>query len=158
MFSISTMASSTRMPITRVRPRSVTTFRLKPTALMNAKAAELGLTDSHFVRPDGLDAPGEYSSARDVTRLAVAAMKLPAVREAVREESDSLADGTPLHTWNDLLSTFPGLLGVKTGHTNGAGWSEVAAAKEVAVDLTVRVAIVGRAAASTASGNTTNQG
>ena len=34
--------------------------------LMNAKARELGLAHSHFVRPDGLDAPGEYSSARDV--------------------------------------------------------------------------------------------
>ena len=37
---------------------------------MNAKAAKLGLHDTHFVRPDGLDAPGEYSSAADVTRLA----------------------------------------------------------------------------------------
>jgi D-alanyl-D-alanine carboxypeptidase (penicillin-binding protein 5/6) len=34
-----------------------------------------------------------------------------------------------LHTWNDLLSTFPHLIGVKTGHTNDAGWSEVAAAR-----------------------------
>ena len=45
--------------------------------LMNAKAKELGLTDSHFVRPDGLDAPDEYSSARDVTHLALEAMKIP---------------------------------------------------------------------------------
>ena len=39
-------------------------------ALMNAKARELGLVDTHFVRPDGLDAAGEYSSAHDVTLLA----------------------------------------------------------------------------------------
>ena len=52
---------------------------------MNAKAAALGLTDSHFVRPDGLDATGAYSSARDVTRLAQAAMRIPFVRDTVRQ-------------------------------------------------------------------------
>jgi serine-type D-Ala-D-Ala carboxypeptidase (penicillin-binding protein 5/6) len=97
--------------------------------LMNAKAKELGLTDSRFVRPDGLDAAGEYSSARDVMRLAIAAMKLPPVRAAVREHTDTLADGTVLHTWNDLLGVFPGVFGVKTGHTSAAGWSMVAAAQ-----------------------------
>src|SRR5439155_22310853 len=39
-------------------------------AMMNAKARELGLTETHFANPDGLDAAGHYSSARDVTRLA----------------------------------------------------------------------------------------
>jgi len=97
--------------------------------LMNAKAAELGLTDSHFVRPDGLDAPGEYSSARDVTRLAQDAMKIPIVRDSVDEETDTIADGETLHTWNDLLGVFPGVFGVKTGHTDGAGWGQVAAAR-----------------------------
>jgi D-alanyl-D-alanine carboxypeptidase (penicillin-binding protein 5/6) len=96
-------------------------------SLMNAKAAALGLTDSHFVRPDGLDAPGERSSARDVTRLAVAAMKIPAVRDAVRHVTATLADGRELHTWNDLLGVVPGVFGVKTGHTDEAGWSQVAA-------------------------------
>src|SRR5204862_29076 len=37
--------------------------------------------------------------------------------------------GRTLHTWNDLLATFPGLIGVKTGHTGDAGWGEVAAAQ-----------------------------
>jgi D-alanyl-D-alanine carboxypeptidase (penicillin-binding protein 5/6) len=96
-------------------------------SLMNAQAGALGLTDSHFVRPDGLDAPGERSSARDVTRLAVAAMKIPAVRDAVRHVSATLADGRELHTWNDLLGVVPGVFGVKTGHTDEAGWSQVAA-------------------------------
>jgi D-alanyl-D-alanine carboxypeptidase (penicillin-binding protein 5/6) len=81
------------------------------------------------VRPDGLDAPGEYSSARDVTRLAMTAMKLPVVRATVKEVSDTLSDGTPLHTWNDLLGVFPGVFGVKTGHTSAAGWGMVAAVK-----------------------------
>src|SRR5439155_13776247 len=52
-------------------------------AMMNAKARKLGLTDSHFVRPDGLDAGGAVSSARDVTRLALFAMRIPAVGETV---------------------------------------------------------------------------
>jgi D-alanyl-D-alanine carboxypeptidase (penicillin-binding protein 5/6) len=96
--------------------------------LMNAKARELGLTDTRFVRPDGIDAPGQFSSARDVTRLARFAMNKPAVRTIVRQRTGEAA-GRPLHTWNDLLGNFPGLIGVKTGHTLGAGWSQVAAAR-----------------------------
>jgi D-alanyl-D-alanine carboxypeptidase (penicillin-binding protein 5/6) len=96
-------------------------------AMMNAQAATLGLTDSHFVRPDGLDAPGERSSARDVTKLALVAMKIPVVRDTVRRAAGTLADGSRLHTWNDLLGVVPGVFGVKTGHTDGAGWSQVAA-------------------------------
>ena len=95
--------------------------------LMNAQAVSLGLTDSHFVRPDGLDAPGEYSSARDVTKLAIAAMAIPAVRSAVSMVTATLADGRVLHTWNDLLGVVPGVFGVKTGHTDKALWGQVAA-------------------------------
>jgi D-alanyl-D-alanine carboxypeptidase (penicillin-binding protein 5/6) len=40
-----------------------------------------------------------------------------------------------LFTWNDLLATFPGLIGVKTGHTDAAGWSEVAAARRDGVTI-----------------------
>ena len=95
--------------------------------LMNAKARQLGLTETHFVRPDGLDAAGEYSSARDVTRLALAAMKVPAIAAAVDEESATIAGGRVLHTWDDLLGFFPGVFGVKTGHTDDAGWCQVVA-------------------------------
>jgi D-alanyl-D-alanine carboxypeptidase (penicillin-binding protein 5/6) len=96
--------------------------------LMNARARRLGLSDTHFVNPDGLDEPGHVSSARDVTKLARVAMHTPFIRQTVRLV-DATAAGRRLHTWNDLLSTFPNLLGVKTGHTDGAGWSEVAAAR-----------------------------
>jgi serine-type D-Ala-D-Ala carboxypeptidase (penicillin-binding protein 5/6) len=99
-------------------------------AWMNAEAKELGLADTHFVRPDGLDAPGHLSSARDVYVLARRAMEIPIVRELVRMRSATIVDGTiPLYTWNDLLGVFPGLVGVKTGHTDDAGWCEVAAVK-----------------------------
>lgn len=96
---------------------------------MNEEAQKLGLTETHFVRPDGLDAPGHVSSARDVAILARVAMHSPLVREIVRKRTDTIADGTVLHTWNDLLGVFPGLIGVKTGHTDDAGWCEVAAAR-----------------------------
>jgi D-alanyl-D-alanine carboxypeptidase len=58
---------------------------------MNDEAAALGLADSHFVRPDGLDAPGEYSSAADVTRLARILMRTRFVRETVREQTDTIS-------------------------------------------------------------------
>jgi D-alanyl-D-alanine carboxypeptidase (penicillin-binding protein 5/6) len=103
-------------------------------ALMNQRARQLGLRDTHFVRPDGLDAPGHVSSARDVTLLARIVMHRPLVRQIVRQRTASIP-GRTLHTWNDLLATYPGLFGVKTGHTSAAGWSEVAAARRGPVTI-----------------------
>ncbi len=97
--------------------------------MMNAKARALGLVHTHFANPDGLDAPGHFSSAADLTKLARVAMRSPVVRSIVRRREASISGGRTLHTWNDLLATFPGLIGVKTGHTGNAGWSEVAAAR-----------------------------
>ena len=51
------------------------------------------------------------------------------VRETVGEETDTIAGGRTLHTWDDLLSLYPPTIGVKTGHTNAAGWCQVAAAR-----------------------------
>jgi D-alanyl-D-alanine carboxypeptidase len=95
--------------------------------LMNDEARLLGLRDTHFVRPDGLDAPGEYSTAADVTKLARDAMRIPFVRATVRRETAVIAGGRTLHTWDDLLGVLRGVFGVKTGHTNEAGWCQVAA-------------------------------
>jgi D-alanyl-D-alanine carboxypeptidase (penicillin-binding protein 5/6) len=97
--------------------------------LMNAKARALGLRETHFVRPDGLDVPGHVSSARDVTLLARVAMHNATIRSIVDDRTATIAGGRRLHTWNDLLGSFPGLIGVKTGHTDAAGWSQVAAAR-----------------------------
>ena len=108
-------------------------------ALMNQRAQALGLRDTRFARPDGLDTPGHYSSAWDVTRLALEAMKRPIVRRLVRQESATISGGRTLHTWNDLLGEFPGVFGVKTGHTSSAGWSEVAAVRGNGVTLYVTV-------------------
>jgi serine-type D-Ala-D-Ala carboxypeptidase (penicillin-binding protein 5/6) len=95
--------------------------------LMNDEAAALNLDDTHFVRPDGLDAPGEHSSAADVTKLARLLMQSPFVQRTVAEETATIAGGHVLHTWDDLLGRLPGVIGVKTGHTDAAGWCQVAA-------------------------------
>ena len=108
--------------------------------LMNAKARALGLRETHFVRPDGLDAPGHVSSARDVTRLARVAMQRPEIRSVVARRTDTAA-GRSLTTWNDLLGRVPGVVGVKTGHTNAAGWSQVAAVR--GRGLTIYATILG---------------
>jgi D-alanyl-D-alanine carboxypeptidase (penicillin-binding protein 5/6) len=97
--------------------------------LMNAKATALGLHDTHFVRPDGLDVPGHYSSAADMTKLARVLMRTRFVRDTVDEKTATIAGGRTLYTWDDLLSLFPRTIGVKTGHTNEAGWCQVAAAR-----------------------------
>jgi serine-type D-Ala-D-Ala carboxypeptidase (penicillin-binding protein 5/6) len=104
-------------------------------AMMNAEAATLGLRDTHFANPDGLDAPDHYSSAHDVTRLARIAMKNPVIRRIVGEETAEISGGRRLTTWNDLLATYPGVFGVKTGHTSAAGWSEIAAARSHGVTV-----------------------
>jgi serine-type D-Ala-D-Ala carboxypeptidase (penicillin-binding protein 5/6) len=94
---------------------------------MNARARELGLANTHYVNPDGLDAPGHYSSARDILRLARQAMRKPLFSELVRTRTARVGRHL-LETTNDLLGTYRGAIGVKTGWTDGAGWSEVAAA------------------------------
>jgi serine-type D-Ala-D-Ala carboxypeptidase (penicillin-binding protein 5/6) len=96
--------------------------------LMNKRAAALGLDDTHYARPDGLDAKDGYSTASDVLAIARVAMKHRIFRKIVKMKGGIVA-GRRIYVWNDLLSTYPGAIGVKTGHTDRAGWSEVAAAK-----------------------------
>jgi serine-type D-Ala-D-Ala carboxypeptidase (penicillin-binding protein 5/6) len=115
--------------------------------MMNEESRRLGLHDTHFANPDGLDAPDHYSSAHDVTRLARIAMKSKVVREIVDRRTAQISGGRTLTTWNDLLGTYPGVFGVKTGHTTGAGWSEVAAARSHGV--TVYATILGSPARDT---------
>jgi D-alanyl-D-alanine carboxypeptidase (penicillin-binding protein 5/6) len=104
-------------------------------SMMNAKARRLGLSDTHFARPDGLDSPGHGSSARDVTKLARVLMRRAVVRSIVRETSTTIAGGRTIYTRNRLLYSYQGLIGVKTGHTSLAGWSEVAAARRNGVTI-----------------------
>jgi serine-type D-Ala-D-Ala carboxypeptidase (penicillin-binding protein 5/6) len=96
--------------------------------LMNEKARQLGLTDTHFENPHGLDQPGHASSARDVTVLIRYALGVPFIRDALQRESVLLPGGRTFPTTDDLLGEWDPLVGGKTGHTQDAGWSETAAA------------------------------
>jgi D-alanyl-D-alanine carboxypeptidase (penicillin-binding protein 5/6) len=105
--------------------------------LMNLFAYRLRLFRTHYADPDGLnwqDSPDHYSSASDLTRLALYAMRIPLFAQVVRTPSYSIpATAQHLaHTWdttNPLLTTYPGLLGIKTGYTDAAGRCLVFAAE-----------------------------
>ena len=96
--------------------------------LMNAKARELGLTDTHFENPHGLDQAGHVSSARDTTLLVRQALGVPFIRDALGRETFSLPGRPIFETTDDVLASWPPLVGGKTGHTREAGWSEAAGA------------------------------
>jgi D-alanyl-D-alanine carboxypeptidase len=97
--------------------------------LMNAKARELGLSDTHFENPHGLDEAGHVSSARDSTALVRFALGIPFIRDALSRETVSLPGGRTFTTTDDLLATWAPLVAGKTGHTRLAGWSQAAAAQ-----------------------------
>lgn len=91
--------------------------------MMNQKAQELGLTNTHFVNACGLDAPGHLSSARDVAKLSREILtKHPAVTHYSTIWTESLRGGqTQLLNTNKLLKRYQGITGLKTGTTSGAG-------------------------------------
>ncbi len=94
-------------------------------ALMNARAAELGMSDTGFANPHGLDAPGHFSTARDLVTLGVAAAAEPRLIRTTRLKSVTFDPGQrepfKVRNSNRLLGTFPGIYGLKTGDTANAG-------------------------------------
>lgn len=98
-------------------------------ALMNEKARALGLADTRFRNPHGLDEPGHLSSARDATLLLRYALGIPFLRETLGREEVELPGGRRVPTTDDLLATFAPLIAGKTGHTGRAGWSQAGAAR-----------------------------
>lgn len=88
--------------------------------LMNDKARELDLNDTHFVNPNGLDSPGHYSTARDLAALAAYAMENPIFRQTVSTKSVTVGERY-LRNHNKLLWQVEGADGVKTGYTRAAG-------------------------------------
>ena len=106
--------------------------------MMNAKAVELGLDETHFANAHGLDAPGHHSSARDIAVLARYAMQKPAFRAIVRLKSIRIGPPGHKHRLDStdlLLGHYRGAIGVKTGDTNKAGYSVVSAAVRNGVTL-----------------------
>ena len=109
--------------------------------LMNEKAEQLGLSDTHFENPHGLDEAGHVSSARDTTTLVRFALGIPFIRDALSRESVLLPGGRTFETTDDLLAGWPPLVAGKTGHTRAAGWSQAAAAQRG--DTTVYGSVLG---------------
>ena len=88
--------------------------------LMNDKARELGMENTHFVNPHGLDAPDHYSTARDLAILTAYAMEDPVFAKTVGTKSVTVGDRM-LTNHNKLLWQLDGCEGVKTGYTKAAG-------------------------------------
>ncbi|MDY3224798.1 MAG: D-alanyl-D-alanine carboxypeptidase family protein [Candidatus Faecousia sp.] len=88
--------------------------------LMNDKARSLGLTDTHFENPNGLDSPGHYSTARDLAKLASYAMENPIFYKTVSTRNVTVGQRY-LTNHNKLLWRLEGADGVKTGFTKAAG-------------------------------------
>jgi serine-type D-Ala-D-Ala carboxypeptidase (penicillin-binding protein 5/6) len=98
---------------------------------MNEKAKALGLSRTRFANPHGLDEPGHESTPADLLSLGRVVMRDPFLRSIVGERAVTIpgpsGQGTRrLESENDLLSIMPDADGVKTGHTDGAGYAVVA--------------------------------
>lgn len=98
-------------------------------ARMNEHARQLGLRHTHFSTPIGLDDPGNYSTAADLARLAIATRANAFLRGTMDLRSATLRSGDRTRTVvnrNTLVQQVPWVDGVKTGHTNAAGYILVA--------------------------------
>jgi D-alanyl-D-alanine carboxypeptidase/D-alanyl-D-alanine carboxypeptidase (penicillin-binding protein 5/6) len=108
--------------------------------LMNSRAREIGMLNSSFVTPSGLDAQLHYSTAYDMALLGCAAISNPEVRALCSQKSLTVYYGSPpyrrtLTGHNRLLSGYPGAIGIKTGFTKKSGRCLVSAAERGGVTL-----------------------
>jgi D-alanyl-D-alanine carboxypeptidase (penicillin-binding protein 5/6) len=100
-------------------------------AMMNQKAAELGLEHTRFANPHGLDDGALYTSAYDMAIMGRELLQRPALAEIVGTQAyQPNWSGPAVGNLNQLLSFYPGSLGVKTGYTPQAGQTIVAAAEQ----------------------------
>jgi len=98
-------------------------------ARMNEEAARLNLTSTHFVNATGLSHPQHYSTAADIARLAAALIRDYPEFYPIYSQKDFRYNNITQSNRNRLLWTDPYVDGVKTGHTDSAGWCLVASAK-----------------------------
>jgi D-alanyl-D-alanine carboxypeptidase (penicillin-binding protein 5/6) len=108
---------------------------------MNAKAAQLGMRNSHFVNPNGLPVPGQYSTARDMSRVAMSAYRNRFIRSIVCQKQMAWRynDGRvrEFGTTNRVLRNYPLCNGMKTGYTEAAGHCLVSSASHNGHDVIV---------------------
>lgn len=96
-------------------------------AMMNERAAELGMENSHFVNPSGLNDDDHYSTAYDMALLACACLRNEVVAEICATQSATVGSRT-FYNHNKLLHRYEGCVGMKTGYTELAGRTLVSAA------------------------------
>lgn len=111
--------------------------------IMNRRALQLGAVHSHFVNPNGLPVPGQYSSARDLAIIARAAYANPTIRSIVclPQLVFRYANGRTreLENTNKLLRRLPYCNGMKTGYTDAAGKCLIASGTRPGKDVIVVV-------------------
>lgn len=106
--------------------------------LMNEKASELGLTNTHFVTPHGLDDANHYTTALELAKLTDYAMNNETFAKIVGTKSITIyINNQPrqINNTNELLGTLNGVVGVKTGFTNNAGRCLVTETKRNNMDI-----------------------
>jgi len=100
--------------------------------LMNQRAQELGMSNTQFKNPSGFDAPGQFSTVRDLATLSRYAMTLPEFRAVAGTIEAQAQTNMALHLWqntNILLQSYSGATGVKTGRTRNAGFCVIMSAQ-----------------------------
>ncbi len=109
-------------------------------ARMNTRARELGMTDSFFVTPSGLDGEGHAASARDMALLGAAVLRRPLLAELCASKTATISINGVKRTignHNKLLKLFDGTVGLKTGFTKKAGRCLVSAVERDGITLVV---------------------
>jgi D-alanyl-D-alanine carboxypeptidase (penicillin-binding protein 5/6) len=110
-------------------------------AKMNAKARALGMSNSNFVNPNGLPAPGQYSTARDMSKVAMAAYRNPVIRGIVKTKGVTWTynDGRTrtFESTNQVLRNWALCNGMKTGYTEAAGHCLISSASYGGKDVIV---------------------
>ena len=106
--------------------------------MMNNKVLELGLKNTHFVTPHGLDSYEHFTTAKELALLTDYALKIPKFKEIVGTQSYILTingQSRTINNTNELLGYLSGVYGVKTGFTNGAGRCLVTSTKRGDMDI-----------------------
>ncbi len=109
---------------------------------MNVRAAALGLANTHFANPCGFDAPDHYASARDLARIAHAAMTRPEFAAIVAKQEARITTAAgkrafALKNRNALIGTYEPAIGIKTGFTSRAGKCLIALSEKNGVRVLV---------------------
>lgn len=105
-------------------------------AMMNARATQLGMTNTNFINATGLDAEGHKSTAHDVAIMSAELIKHDLIKNYSTVWMDSLRDGqSELVNTNKLVRFYEGTTGLKTGTTSGAGYCLSATAERNGLEL-----------------------